>query len=110
MPPTENDPDSLKKEMGDLDTTTPEESKVSSAKKKAKTPAKTAGKKKSAAADPNVVTLAELAKEVGLKPPVARRKLRAAGLEPEGRWKWDKDSGALTKARKVLEKEDATEE
>jgi hypothetical protein len=108
----ETDPEALKEAMGELNTEPPKEKEVATAKKKTKTAEKSAPKKKAAAAaDPNVVSLKELAAEFKITTTAARRKLRAADLKADGRWKWEKDSSALKKARAALEadEEEASE-
>lgn len=52
--------------------------------------------------DTNLVTLAALAKEVGMTPQAARRKLRSAKLQRDGRWSWKVDSDELEEAREAL--------
>ena len=52
--------------------------------------------------DPNVVTLAEVCKEVGTTGTVARRKLRAAKLQRDGRWAWPKGSKELAEVKKLI--------
>lgn len=112
---TEENPEALKKEMGDLstDTPSPKEGKTMPAKKKAKKTAssepKSAKRKSSngSADNANVVTLAELAKDYKIEPTVARQRLRAAGLKKAGRWAWEKGSKELKAAEKALETVDA---
>lgn len=101
---TEDDPESLKQQMGDLSTEPPKEKPVSAKKKAKKVAKKTSATKSNGSApkDENVVSLKDLAKSHGLKEAVARRKLRAAGLETEGRWRWEKGSAGLKKAEAAL--------
>jgi hypothetical protein len=73
--------------------------KAAPAKKAA---AKSEGKSTKKAADANVVTLAQLAKEAKIEPSSARVKLRKAELENPGRWQFDKGSKAEKEARKAL--------
>lgn len=63
--------------------------------------------KKAAKTDDNVVSLKALAEELGISPAAARRKLRSAEIERDGRWAWKDGSRDLTKVRKVLEAEAA---
>lgn len=63
------------------------------AKKAEKSEKKTAG---------DVIALADLAKKYKLSPARARQKLRAAEVERDGRWSWEKGSKALAKVEKVL--------
>jgi hypothetical protein len=101
-----NTTDDLKKDMADLKT--PEEKAPVAAKKKpvrkvkAKTTAKAAAPAKKANGADHV-TLKQLCKEYKLEPRIARRKLRLAGLKPEGRWSWEKGSSALKKAETTLQ-------
>ena len=100
---SEADTADLKSSMADLKTE--EKAPVAAKKKpvrkvKAKTVTKAAPEKKGNGADG--VTLKQLCKEFKLEPRVARRKLRLAGLKPEGRWSWDKGSAALKKAEAAL--------
>ena len=77
--------------------------KNGAAKKVAKKVDKVAKKAKDTEADPNVVTLAQLAEEAEIAPQSARVKLREAGVErPEGRWVWPVGSKALKEARKTV--------
>lgn len=48
------------------------------------------------------ITLATLAAEAEITPAGARRKLRAAELERDGRWSWAEGSKGLAAARKAL--------
>jgi hypothetical protein len=93
--------DDLKKDMADLST---EEKPTVATKKKPirRTKAKTESKKGNGAADPNQITLKQLCKDYKLEPRIARRKLRLAGLKPEGRWSWEKGSSSLKKAETAL--------
>lgn len=52
--------------------------------------------------DPNAVPLADICKELGLTGPVARRKLRAAKANKDGRWVWQKGSKELEEVKKIL--------
>lgn len=81
--------------------TTMTEKKPAAKKKVAakKTAPKKAAPKKSTE---GLVSLADLAKEAKIKPNMARRKLRAAGIANEGRWKWEENSASLKKAREAL--------
>jgi SNF2 family DNA or RNA helicase len=46
--------------------------------------------------DENLVTVADLAAELGITPPVLRKKLRSSDLEkPAGRWEWPADHNDL---------------
>lgn len=88
-------------EMADQETAASEEK---SKKKKVKKVAKKAAKaSKPAKKDANSVTLADLAKEAKITPQRARQKLRAAEVERDGRWSWEKGSKALASARKALD-------
>lgn len=100
MEAEETNPDDLKKDMSDLKT---EEKDPVATKKKPvrKVKAKTTAAK-SNGADPNQVTLKQLCKDHKMEPRIARRKLRAAGLKPEGRWSWGKGTPALRKAETAL--------
>lgn len=72
-------------------------------KKKVKKVVKKKAEKAAKAAKPeNVVTLKELTKEAKLSGRAARLKLRAAKLEKDGRWEWEKGSPGLKEARKAL--------
>lgn len=73
-------------------------------KKKTKKVVKKVVKKaeKSEKKSENVVTLKELTKEAKLSGRAARLKLRAAKLEKDGRWEWEKGSSGLKEARKAL--------
>lgn len=117
----------LSNEMSDLKTDTPnastkenstvnENSNKSTSKKKVvkKKAAASNGngngsaKKKSAAKDTEgMVSLKTLCKELKIDATAARRKLREAGLKPDGRWMWKEGSGDLKKANSVLVKADA---
>lgn len=55
-----------------------------------------------AAAKEGHVTLAQLASEAKITTAGARRKLRGAELERDGRWSWAEGSRALQQARKAL--------
>ena len=89
--------DELKEEMTELQTEPKVETKPtkSTAKKKAVKKAET--KKADGGISPKT-----LAKEAKIEPRVARRKLRKAKLEPDGRWSWEAGSAALKAARKAL--------
>ena len=52
--------------------------------------------------DPNAVPLAEICKELGIAGPVARRKLRAAKVNKDGRWIWQKGSKELEQIKAIL--------
>lgn len=71
------------------------------AKKVAKKATKTTSAKK-AESNEGKVTLAELATEAGITSAAARRKLRDAELNREGRWAWDEGSKGLKEARAAL--------
>jgi hypothetical protein len=104
----ESNPETLKQEMGDLSTEAPKEEKSVSAEKKTprkKTPAKKTASKSNGAkkeAKTDGISLKDLAKEYKMKESAARRKLRAAGLKPDGRWVFEKGSSQLTKAKAAL--------
>jgi hypothetical protein len=68
---------------------------------KPETEAKSNGKAK-AAADDNLVTLADLAKEAKIGAAAARRKIRATEMERDGRWAWPVGSKQLKTARGAL--------
>ena len=110
MTETKTDPENLQQDMGELSTDSPKEKsmaeKKTPRKKKSAAADKPAKRTKAArtngATDENVITLAELCKDYKIEPSAARRKLRAAELEPDGRWKWAKGSSALKAAEKVL--------
>jgi hypothetical protein len=75
--------------------------KVAKAKKVAKKVAKKA--EKSAKKDTDgLIKLADLASEAKITAASARRKLRDAELNREGRWAWEEGSKDLKEARKVL--------
>ena len=59
-------------------------------------------KKVKQADDPNIVTLAALCKELKITGQAARRKLRSAKLNRDGRWNWPKDSDELDEVREIL--------
>jgi hypothetical protein len=88
----------LKKDMADLNT----EEKPPVAKKKPIRKIKKTASKGNGADTANQITLKQLCKDYKLEPRVARRKLREAGLKPEGRWSWEKGSAALKKAETTL--------
>jgi hypothetical protein len=60
-------------------------------------------KKKTNGSGEDFVHLADLAKEADVSPQRIRQKLRAAEIERDGRWKWEKGSNALKKVRKALD-------
>lgn len=62
-------------------------------------PAKEPAKK---ANDENLVTLAEICKEMGITGQAARRKLRAAKLQKEGRWVFEAGSAEEKRVREIL--------
>lgn len=102
---TETNTDKLENEMSDLKAETPEETTKMAPKRKAAPKKKVAAKKaakKSNGHDGNVVTIGDLAKDFKITTRAARVALRKAGLKAEGRWQWEKGSGALKKAEGAL--------
>lgn len=77
---------------------------MATAKKKVTTTKPAKEKAPKAPAEDGMITLAKVSDELGINPAVARRKLRAAGIErAEGQgWKWKDGSKDLDKIRKVL--------
>jgi hypothetical protein len=59
-------------------------------------------KAKKAAVDENMITLADLCKELKIQGQAARRKLRAAKLQKDGRWVFEIGSAELKKVREIL--------
>ena len=104
MSTTETKAEDLEQNMQDLDTKEKPVKKTTAKKKAPKKVAKGNGAAKAAKkeVDPNLVTLKALCKELKLDPRVARRRLRTADLKAEGRWSWQKGSGALSKVQKIL--------
>lgn len=93
----------LKKDMAELKT----DAAPTSTEEKPTVPKKAAKKTKSAAKKANghaenQITLKDLAKDYKMHPRIARRRLRLAGLKPEGRWAFEKGSAALKKAEAAL--------
>jgi len=81
---------------------TPTKRKVVKAKKRVTATKKTPKVPKGPA---EMITLTELAREIGLTDAVARQKLRRADIPREGtRWVWRNPSRVLNKVRKILEK------
>lgn len=74
--------------------------KVAKAKKGAKKVAKKASKPE--ATEDGKIKLTELASEAGITTASARRKLRDADLNREGRWSWEDGSRDYKAARKAL--------
>lgn len=73
------------------------------ATKAKKTAAKKVAKKSEVKTEGEKVTLQDLATEAKITTQRARQKLRAAEVERDGRWSWDKGSRALQAARKALD-------
>jgi hypothetical protein len=92
---------------------TEKEMKTMATKKNAAAPASkasaSAAPKAKKEADPNMITLAAVCKEIGITGQVARRKLRAAKLVRDGRWAFQKDSRELAEVRKLLTPADGEE-
>lgn len=100
----ESKADKLEKSMSELDTTAPPEEKPAVATKPKRKPVKktTTAAKKTNGNGADHISLKDLAKDYKMEARVARRKLRLAGLKPEGRWTWEKGSAALKKAESAL--------
>ena len=75
--------------------------KPMSKKKVAKKAVKKSAKKVNGAAD-NGVKLAEVCKDLKMKPAAARRVLRGANVKNPGRWTFPKGSADLARVKKVL--------